>query len=202
MEGKEMGEKQKLIDQILNIELEMFLRVRSRQKSSCQDHPDSFRLHREAQFSVWAKETLKSYLYDLHRAVESGMNFMTYKYARMEELVPQMNNNPVIDKIIALQYRWQQEIFQHFPNLMEGARPLSRVDDSAGKTSFETYLRCELETYSDHTLSLLYEDMHNKENKGVNMSAEVYEHLVKKRGYSSIEEAEKHIKEKKNSRIN
>ena len=192
-----MGEKQKLIFQILDIELEMFLSVPSQTKSGCQDHPDSFRLHREAQFSVWAEETLKSYLHDLFRAAESGMNLMTYKYARMEELVPQKNNNPVIDKILTLQYRWQQEIFQLFPNLMGGARPLSREGDSAGKTSFETYLRCELETYSDDTLLLLYEDMLNKEKKGVNMSAKVYENLVRKMGYSSLEEAEKHIKEKK-----
>lgn len=192
-----MGEKQKLIAQILDIELEMFLSVQSLQKSSCQDQPDSFRLHREAQFSVWSEETLKSYLHDLNRAAETGINLMTYKYARMEELVPQINNNPIIDKILTLQYRWQAEIFQHFPNLMKGARPLSREDDSAQKTSFETYLRCELETYSDNTLSLLYEDMHNKEKKEVNMSAEVYENLVRKMGYSSLEEAEKHIKEKK-----
>jgi hypothetical protein len=42
--------------------------------------------------------------------------------------------------------------------------------------------------------------MHNKEKKGVNMSKEVYEHLVKRLGYSSLHEAEKHmgdIREKK-----
>jgi hypothetical protein len=74
---------------------------------------------------------------------------------------------------------------------MRGARPLSRPEDTASATSFETYLRGELESYSDETLILLHEDTRRKLDGGVNMSREVYTFLAKEMGYSSLDEAER-----------
>ena len=73
---------------------------------------------------------------------------------------------------------------------MGGARHLTESDDSAVDTSFETYLRGELETYSDNTLKLLHEDMRGYLKMGVNGSEKIYEYLVKEMGYHSIEEAD------------
>ena len=61
--------------------------------------------------------------------------------------------------------------------------------DSAFRTSFETYLKGELENYFDATLSLLHRDLGNFVQSDVNGSERVYEFLVKELGYSSIEEA-------------
>ena len=121
---------------------------------------------------------------------------MTLKYARMDDLIPSENKNPVIDEIIRIQYGWQEEMFKKFPYLMGGARPLSSAEDSSRKTSFETYLRGELETYSGNTLELLYKDMSAKLKQGLNMSEEVYGYLVLEMGYSSIQDAEQKAKEK------
>jgi hypothetical protein len=191
-----MADKQVVIKEILEIELEMFLTVRTQQRSSCQDYPESFKLHRRVQFTAWSEETLISYLKDLKNAVEEGVNLMTVKYARMDDLVPGENNNPLIMEIVNIQYGWQEEMFRKYPYVMGGARPLSKSEDSARKTSFETYLSGELETYSGRTLELLYKDMSEKIKDGINMSEEVYGYLVQEMGYSSIDDAEMKAKKK------
>ena len=191
-----MSDKQEIIKEILEIELEMFLTVRTQQRSSCQDYPESFKLHRRVQFTAWSEETLKSYLKDLKNAVKEGVNLMTVKYARMDDLVPEENKNPLIGEIVKIQYGWQEEMFRKYPYLMGGARPLSRSEDNSRKTSFETYISGELETYSGATLELLYKDMSKKIEDGVNMSEEVYGYLVREMGYSSIDDAETKAKKK------
>jgi hypothetical protein len=118
-----MSQKEVLISKILDLKLEMFLTVPTEQKASCQEYPDSFRLHRRAQFALWSENTLRSYLKDLEKAETDGSNLMTIKYARMDNLIPCRNKNPLIQKIIDVQYRWQQEMFSKYPYLMKGARP-------------------------------------------------------------------------------
>lgn len=186
-----MNDERSLIEQIVELELKMFLSVPADGRYSCQEHPDGFRLHRKAQFSIWSRDTLDSYLQDLRLAQDEGRNLMTMKYARIDDLIPRENLNPLIDEIAAIQYRWQQEMFEKYPTLMAGARPLSSSEDSPSGTSFETYLRGELETYSDNTLSLLYRDMTNLLKREINGSEEVYSNLVKQLGYDSIEDAER-----------
>jgi hypothetical protein len=189
-----MSDKGALIDSILEIELEMFLPVRARGKSVCQDHPESFLLHRRAQFASWSPAALMSYLRDLQKAKRDGRNLMTYRYARMENLVPGEKRKPVIaeilEEIVNVQFAWQKEIVDEYPALMAGARPLSSSEDSESATSFETYLRGELESYSDETLTLLHEDIRRKRDDGRNMSREVYDFLAKATGFSSLDEAE------------
>ena len=179
-----------IIERILARELKMFLSVPSVRKSSCQDYPESFKLHRRAQFLCWSKETLESYLHDLEKAEEKGINLMTHKYARMDNLIPPLSSNPLIDKIVGYHCAWQRSIMKKYPGIMSGGRPLSSADDSAFLTSFETYLRGELETYSDTTLELLNFDILDKNAKGINMAEELYTFLVKDKGYDSLDEAE------------
>jgi len=179
-----------IIEKILAKELKMFLSVPSAEKSSCQDYPESFKLHRRAQFSCWSRETLQSYLNDLEKAEEKGTNLMTQKYARMDNLIKKLSTNPLIDKIAEVQCAWQRAMIKKYPGIMSGGRPLTSVEDSAFMTSFETYLRGELETYSNATLELLHFDILDKNLKGINMAEELYLYLVKEKGYDSLDEAE------------
>lgn len=192
-----MADREKLMDRIVESELRMFLSVPADGDYRCRQYPDSFRLHRKAQFSIWSDDTLGSYLHDLQGAEKEGKNLMTIKYARMDDLIPRENSNPLIDRIAEIQYRWQKELFHTYPHFMAGARPLSEDDDSALKTSFETYLKGELETYSDNTLSLLHRDLRNLAKKRMNGSELVYDYLVKGLGYGSLEEAEQAQKKNK-----
>jgi hypothetical protein len=186
-------EKNDLIEAILAIELEMFRSVPTETRSSCKDYPESFKLHRRVQFGVWSEDTLASYLDDLRRANGLGRNLMTYKYARMQNIVPPENDRPLIGEIVKMHFRWQKEMFEKYPAFMHGARPLSSDEDTDSATSFQTYLRGELESYSERTLRLLYRDMNEKLARGVNMSEEVYELLVKKMGYPSLAEVERSL---------
>ncbi len=185
-----MADREKLIRQIVESELRMFLTVPADGVYSCRQQPDNFRLHRRVQFAIWSDDTLSSYLNDLEQAEKEKRNLLTMKYARMDDLLPRENFNPLIDTIADIQYQWQQEMFSTYPHLMAGARPLSEVDDSELKTSFETYLKGELETYSNNTLSLLHRDLRNLARKGMNGSKIVYDCLIREMGYNSLEEVE------------
>ena len=153
--------KEQLVSQVLEKELAMFLSVRSRQKANCREHPDEFKRHRRAQFSTWSGKTLMTYLNDLLLAEENGRNLMTLKYGRIEGLIPCLNDDPLIEKIIAAQYGWQKEMFEKYPNLMRGARAIDSRNDTGADASFVGYLRGELETFSHETLRLLMKMSNN-----------------------------------------
>lgn len=180
----------KVIEKIIELELEMFLAVPTDGNCSCQEDPEGFRLHRRAQFSIWSKDTLQSYLDDLDRAKKKAINLMTIKYARMDNLLPAENLNPQIDEIVTIQLRWQTEMVRKYPGIMAGARHLSETNGPTQGTSFETYLRAELETYSDRTLERLHRDVLNYAKAGINGSEKIYTFLVKQLGYDSIETAD------------
>ena len=189
-----MSEKDNLIEHILELELNMFINVPSRYPVSCQENPDAVRLHRGAQFSVWSEETLRSYLDDLFKAKEQGYNLMTLKYARMENLIPPLNGNPIIDVIVQMQLEAQREMFSRYPNTLGQGRPLE--NDSPGVTSFKTYLRGELETYSDRTLNLLHRDIVQVKDRGENWAQQLYTNLARNLGYSSLNELEETLRKK------
>ncbi len=189
-----MSEKDQLIENILQLELEMFLNVRSRYPVSCQENPDAFRFHRGAQFSVWSEEALQSYLDDLIKAKDQDHNLMTLKYARMENLIPVLKTNPIIDKIVHMEVEAQREMLLRYPDALGQGRPLE--DDSTGATSFKTYLRGELETYSDRTLELLHRDIQEARDRGENWVQQLYTNLFRKLGYNSLDEVEELAREK------
>ena len=139
---------------------------------------------------VWSEEALGSYLDDLKEAEKKGRNFMTEKYARMDNLIPRLKENSLIDKIVEIECAWHKEILEKYPNAMGGARPTSSPQDTPSITSFETYLRGELETYSDRTLSLLYKDVKEKWETGKNRAMDTSRYMVEQLGYDSLEDAE------------
>jgi Protein of unknown function (DUF4125) len=189
-----MSDKQELIEEILGHELEMFQNVRSKYPVSCQQDPDAFRLHRGSQFLVWSDETLSSYRDDLVKAKSDGKNLMTLKYARMENIIPPLNENPIIEEIANLELKSQKKMAEKYPNIIGRARPLT---DDGGATSFLTYLKGELETYSDKTLELLLRDIKNCVKNGDNWTELIYTQLVKKMGFETIAQVECKIADKK-----
>ncbi len=188
-----MKPHKELIDTILDIELEMFLAVNSKEPASCQEHPDRFRLMRGSQFYAWSVGTLESYLADLKLAVAEGNNIMTLKYARMDDLIPELNHHPLIDALVKFQLDWQKELAADYPKIVGRGRALDESTESLGGASFASYLRGELETYSSKTLESLYEDIKTHSDNGRNMAKIVYERMVVDLGYSSLDEAEASI---------
>ncbi len=183
-------EHNRIIEQIIALELEMFLAVPAGGENSCQKNPEAFCRHRRVQFTPWSNKTLQSYLTDLESAQFDERNLMTHKYVMMDNPKHQVKQNPLVEKIVLCQLTWQKEMFLKYPHVMGGARPLKKSTDADSMTSFETYLKCELKTYSDKTLALLYQDITDKQKCDINMAEETYELLVQATGYSSLKQAE------------
>jgi hypothetical protein len=135
-------------------------------------------------------KTLESYFDDLEVAQHAGLNLMHQKYAIMNNQIKGQVGDYILDKILDIQLKWQRAMIEKYPKIMRRARPLSSVVDTDDFTSFETYLRGELQTYSQRTLSFLYEDLIIKLAQGINMSEEIYSYLAMDLGYASLQEAE------------
>jgi hypothetical protein len=190
-----MKRQDKLISQILDIEEQMFISVPHESGGGCSQGLSGFRVHRKCQFLNWSNETLKSYLDDLNKAVQRDINLMTLKYARMGGQIEPLTDDPLVDKINEQKLLWQREAAARFPRLINKGRPLEDSDTGgqSGMVSFAAYSRCELETYSDETRRLLWQDIQDYLKRGLNMSELVYRHLASAMGYESLEQAEASI---------
>jgi hypothetical protein len=185
MAGNRSSEE--LLRDIVAIELRMFLTVQTADPTTCQEQPEAFKLMRRAGFHVLSAETLESYLQDIQEALEEDSNLITLKYARIDELIPSLNDNPIISKIVEIEERWFKELEKKYPLTFR-----NRAEFAAG-----TYLHSELETYSDRTLELYLKDVTKALDKGRNLTAERYTYLFKQLGYDSIDDMEQQRKKAK-----
>jgi hypothetical protein len=171
--------REALVDEIVEREWEMMRTVVSDGRSLCQERPGTFRAMREMTHSVLSRDTLASYAGDLRNAALAGRNLVTEKYARMEGKIPPVSACPLIPRIVAIEAAWMEELCTAFPSTF---RPAA--------ASFERYASCELETWSDTTLSLLYRDVLAAREAGRNLVRERYESLFAKLGRGSLAEVE------------
>ena len=172
--------REELLRAITDIELRMFLAVEPSIPSACQEQPETFKLMRKASFYVLSNETLESYLNDIQEALEENRNLMELKYARIDNLVPCLNNDPIIDKIVEAESRWLKELAERYPLTFKG-----RADYAAW-----VYLRSELETYSNKTLGLYFKDVSKAMEDGRNLTEERYAFIFQQTGYDSSDAVE------------
>ena len=76
------------------VEKEMFLAVKTEGECKCQADIDSFRFHRKVQFMSWDAPTLRLYRDHIKECWKQGINLMTIKYARMEEQISTVFEQP------------------------------------------------------------------------------------------------------------
>jgi hypothetical protein len=170
----------RVLDQVIALELKMFMAVRASEPSACQEHPEVFKVMRWMTHSVLSLEILKSYLIDLEEARAQGRNLMTEKYARMEDKIPRSKENDLIDEIVAIEMEWMRSLGNKYPLTFRGGNP-----------GFRNYLSSELETYSDKTLDLYHEAVTEARSEGRNLAEERYDNLFRRLGYGSVEGREK-----------
>lgn len=171
-------EKNKRIENIINIEERMFVAVQTEEPAACQSMLKTFRAMRRMSFSVLAPDTLASYLEDLQDAEEAGRNLVMEKYARMDNLIPVLKDSETIYQIVNIERCWMKELHECYPLSI-------KFDDN-----FTNYETSELETYSDHTLSLYYRDLFIAYTGGANLCEKRYLNLYKELGFNSLEEVE------------
>jgi hypothetical protein len=165
-----------------------FSRVQSATPAPCQSAPDSFKKIRGSNYEMWSKEMLVSYLDDLKIAQKKRRNLVTEKYARMDNLIPPLNANPLIDKIVEIETKWQKKIMEKFPVTFD--RLCRGTSQSQDGSNFSVYLRCEIETYSDKTIELYYQHVKTALDNDVNIAILALQRLVKKGGFNDLDHAE------------
>ena len=175
-------------------------------RASCQNHMKEFVMNRLAQFLTWDDAMRESYYEDLTEAESVGWNLLTEKYARMmrytapAQYAALCNRLPVIsepkerlvEKIVAIQLKWQEDYARRYPRVARGSRPTDHSADADYVTSFETYLRCELYTYSERTLRASLSHAEELARRGGNMTIQNLEYMAKLYGFSSLQEMEEH----------
>jgi len=176
--------REALTEEIVEREWEMMRAVVSDGRSLCQERPGTFRAMREMSHSVLSRDTLASYLGDLRNAQAEGRNLVTEKYARMEGQIPPVSECPLIPRIVAIESAWMDELCASFPFTFRAA-----------VTYFARYEACELETYSDTTLTLLYRDVLGAREKSRNLVRERYQNLFAKLGQGTLAEVEVRARE-------
>lgn len=185
--------KRPLLEAILDLEWEMFVCVRSDRNAPCQSAPDNFRMIRGSLFEMWTDAMLASYLDDLQGALAQGRNLLTEKYARMDNLIAPLNTNPLIDAIVAIEDKWQSELQRCYPALYQRCCR-SRNPSAEDGSNFSVYLRCELETYGNHTLELYYQNVKSMDDQNQNLAIEALRQLVRESGYRDLEQAEAYLR--------
>ena len=125
------------------------------------------------------------------------------KYGRMEEsTAPEKwaeisKNFPVIppekqaiiEEVVKIQVKWMEEFAHKFPVLAKQARNIHTSEDLPEDTSYETYLRGELATYSDKMLKLYGGFVVSLFKMNRNLAYETMEQTVRMYGYESVEDA-------------
>jgi tetratricopeptide (TPR) repeat protein len=196
---------EELVQNIVKLEWNAFDKVQNiGGRASCQDDWETFSIMRSSQYKTWDYSLLKKWVEEFHNAYESGRNLITEKYARMMESTdPERydeikNNLPAItddfikirEAIVGIQVSWMDEFAERYPKLSSDARSVHTETDSIYATSYETYLRGELTTYSADMLyeygrwiTSLYRD-------GKNLAFMIMEETVHAYGYKSLDDAE------------
>lgn len=198
---------QKLAEEITKLEWDQFqLTENEGGRANCQGNWPTFRIMRISQFLAWPLDLQESYKQDLERAHSDGGNLITEKYARMmESTAPEIFERtikpyikPILEprksaqeQIILTQVEWAADFRNCYPHLGLAMRVLKTSEDTAENTSFETYLRGELSTYSDATFAKYQRFVHNLRAENLNLTQMIIANTVHMYGYDSLEAAER-----------
>ena len=203
------NKKEELITKIIDAEWEMFHNAPNIGGTApCQEDRRTFEINRFAQAMSWSEAVLKSYLNDLSEAKNINRNLMTEKYGRMMEstspeeyaqlehlLLPlDLEVPPLIEKIVRIVLKWEEELAIKYPNIARRGRPIYSSEDTLYTTSIETYLRGELATYSLRTLKLYYEKILNQKSEAINGSEVILRHVMESYGFKSLQIANEILK--------
>ena len=161
--------KAALVNELVSLEWEAFDKVQNEGgRADCQDDWNTFSIMRKSQYYAWTEEMLKSYIRDFHKANDKGYNLITEKYGRMMESTAPLKymqlkdafpeipeaKKEIIEEIVKIQVDWMEEFAARYPKAAGNARSIHTAEDTPYNTSYETYLRGEVSTYSDETLDL------------------------------------------------
>ena len=190
---------------IAKAEFEAFDKVQNAGgRASCQNNWPTFKVMRMSQYMTWNEDMLLQYLYEFKTNYANGRNMIEEKYARMmastapeeyalfADRLPEISKEKqeIMEQIIALQVKWMEEFAQQYPKLAGNARTIHTAEDLPYDTSYETYLRGELGTYSDRLIEMYGRYVVEYAKSGKSLAREIMANTIKFYGYKSFEEAQ------------
>ena len=195
-----------LLETVIRLEWDQFQRTDNEGgRAACQGNWPMFHEMRLSQFLTWTPALLASYENDLRQADRTGHNLVTEKYARMmastapdiyreriEPYIPRLSEDRIArqERVIARQVAWARVFAERWPALGGAMRVLTTAEDTPERTSFETYLRGELGTYSDATF-VEYERLVDAiAAQGGNLTEQTVRNTVRLAGYAGLDEAQ------------
>ena len=197
--------KEQLVERLVKLEWQNFDKVKNEGgRADCQDDWGTFSIMRTSQYLTWTEEMLLSYIRDFDEAMAKGWNLITEKYGRMmestaperfEEIKAQFpylseEKKAIIEEIVKIQVNWMEEFASNYPYMAGNSRVIHTYEDTPFSTSFETYLRGEMKTYSDRTLDLYGRFIVAYLQEGKNLTKDIMTNTALLYGYESLERAE------------
>ena len=198
-----------LIDEIIHLEFEAFDKVQNvGGRAECQNNWPYFYLMRKSQYLTWTDDMLLC-IRDLWlENRQKGWNMITEKYGRMMESTspeeykelakyfPEKSDKTraIVAQIAEIQVQWMEDFAKEYPKLASQARNITSETDSVYDTSYETYLKGELLTYSDTLLKMYAEFIIDLYNRNENLAKLTIENTAKLQGYDSLRKAEESLK--------
>ncbi len=197
-----------LVEELVLLEWKAFDQVENEGgRADCQDDWNTFSIMRRSQYMTWTTQMLKSYINDFRRAGERGWNLITEKYGRMMEStaparfaqikdsfpeLPQMKKE-IIEEIVKIQVGWMEDFARRYPKAAGSARRIYTAEDTPFDTSYETYLRGEISTYSDETLDLYGRFIAGLCREEKNLAEMTMTNTARLYGYESLQELEEKL---------
>ncbi len=207
-EKKDDSFKTALVNELVSLEWEAFDKVENEGgRADCQDDWNTFSIMRKSQYYTWTVEMLKSYISDFHNANDKGWNLITEKYGRMMESTAPLKyaqikdslpelpevKKEIIEEIVKIQVGWMEDFAKEYPKAAGNARSIHTSEDNMFNTSYETYLRGELSTYSDQTLDLYGRFIAQLCREDKNLAKMIMANTASLYGYASLEELEEKL---------
>jgi hypothetical protein len=205
---KEVFSRDKVIDEIVKLEFEAFDKVQNEGgRAECQNNWPFFYVMRKSQYMTWTDEMLVCIRNLWLENKNAGWNMITEKYGRMMEYTvpeeyekikdsfpekPETLKN-IVNQIVQIQVQWMQEFAKEYPKLASNARDITSDADETDNTSYETYLRGELLTYSEELIQLYGKFVVSLAKKGKNLAKMTIENTVHMQGYDCLEAAEESL---------
>ena len=198
-----------LSERLIKLEWQAFDKVQNiGRRAGCQDDWETFLVMRKSQYMTWTVEMLESYIMDFEIANSLGRNLIAEKYGWMMEStdkesfleikdslpVISAEKRNIIEGIVAIQVGWMEEWAEKYPKAAMRTRSIHTGEDSLYNTSYETYLRGELSTYSDRTLELYGRFVVGFFRDGKNLAEAIIGNSAKLYGYFSMENLEKGLR--------
>ena len=201
--------RNEVIDEIIKLEFNAFDKVQNEGgRAECQDNWPVFYVMRKSQYMTWTDDMLLC-IRDLWLENKAkGWNMITEKYGRMmEHTAPEEykelakyfpekseRTRDIVDQIAEIQVNWMEDFAKQYPKLATQSRDITSDFDNPYNTSYETYLKGELLTYSEELLKLYAQFIIDLSKNNKNLAQMTIENTAKLQGYKSLDEAESKLK--------